>query len=212
MRELNCQEVVRLGGAVVRTPTNTSGGKVFTKSSSGTGEIASNCGLGSVTRNCSVLYWDFSTEQHPELSGVEFCEPCLLWQLVSIKQARTLKPGTDSSWQCEVIGSQTKAANTKKMFLNDRTTIIDARKAAYVQSNLFHLDPVHPLGSKLSHYRRFRAIPEQLADLFRRRQIANRGLLPFGHIYSILLRHFPVSASVCGRRTRKVARRTERSV
>ena len=122
MRELNCQDVVNHGGAAVRMPTLTSGGKVFAKSGSGTVEIASKCADGSVTRNCSVLYSDFSTKQHPAASGCEVCSP---WQLLSVTQARKSKPGTASSLQCMLMPSQAKAANTNRMFLNDRTSIID---------------------------------------------------------------------------------------
>ena len=142
MRELNCQDVGNSGGAAVRMPTLTSGGKVFAKSGSGTVEIASKCADGSVTRNCSVLYSDFSTEQHPASSGAEFCELCSPWQLLSVRQARKSKPGTASSLQCMLMPSQAKAANTNRMFLNDRTPSIDARRTRNVQSNYFWASPL----------------------------------------------------------------------
>jgi len=118
-------------------PMLTSAGKVFAKSNSGVDVIGCKSGDGSVTRNCSVLYSDFSTEQHPASSGAGFCELGSPWQLLSVRQARNSKPGTDSSRQCEVIGSQAKAANTNRMFFNDHTTIIDSETAISVQSNLF---------------------------------------------------------------------------
>ena len=122
MRELNCQDLVSPGGAAVRMPMLTSAGKVFAKSSSGTDESGNKSGDGIVTRSCADLYSDFSTKQHPAASGCEVCSP---WQLLSVTQARKSKPGTASSLQCMLMPSQAKAANTNRMFLNDRTSIID---------------------------------------------------------------------------------------
>ena len=131
MRELNCQDLVSPGGAAVRMPMLTSAGKVFAKSSSGTDESGNKSGDGIVTRSCADLYWDFSAAQHP----VSQCESGLL-SGAAVWQARNSKPGTDSNWQCMDIDSQAKAVSANQMFLKDRTTSIDARKAIYVQSNL----------------------------------------------------------------------------
>ncbi len=147
MRELNCQDVVNPGGAAVKMPMQTSAGKVVTKSNSGVDVIGCKSGNGSVTRNCAVLYSDFSTEQQPASAG--FSELCSPWQLLSVRQARNSKPGTDSRRQCEVIGSQAKAANTNSMFFNDRTTIIDSGTALSVQTKTFR--PQHNI-AEIQHF------------------------------------------------------------
>ena len=136
MRELNCQDLVSPGGAAVKMPMLTSAGNVFARSRSGVEQSSAKSGAGSIRRVELSLYSDFSTAQHPASSGAELCEFCSPWQLLSVRQARNSKPGTASKRQCMLMPSQAMADMTNRMFFNDRTTSIDARKAGYVQSNL----------------------------------------------------------------------------
>ncbi len=65
MREAKCQVLTNCGGAAVRIPTLTSGGKEFAVSRIGVSETVNKSGDGSVRRTCSDLYSDFSAEQQP---------------------------------------------------------------------------------------------------------------------------------------------------
>jgi len=66
------------------------------------------------------LKWEFSAKQHPATPPQS--ELCWSWQSLSGWQARNERAGSDSNWQCTVIGSQTKAASANKMLLKNRTT------------------------------------------------------------------------------------------
>jgi len=128
VRERKCQVVGNSGGAAVRTPTLTSGGRVFISGTIGAASAGNKSGEGSVRRTCSALYCDFSTEQQP----LSLQWPWALGR--SEAHRRNSRPGTDSSWQCAETGSQRKAASAKMMFLKYRTPVIDARKPVFVQS------------------------------------------------------------------------------
>ena len=135
MRKINCQRLGSSGGATVKASRLAWTDKIFAKSRIGANESGR-----SVRRCRSVLYWDFSTEQHPVSSRSELCSS---WQSLSVGQARNSRLGTVSNRQCMVIGSQATANRTTNMFLKDRTPDMDTQSARYVQSNLFRIGTIH---------------------------------------------------------------------
>lgn len=127
-RETKCQTLTKSGGAAVRTPKLTSAGKEFVTSKTGASATGSKSG-DEILRRCeSDLYCDFSTVQHP--SSVQLP----LGFGPSEAHRRNSRPGTDSSSQCTVAGSQMTSASRENIFVKRRTHN-GCQKRENVQSN-----------------------------------------------------------------------------